>query len=324
MLPKFKGENYFDACYTGAKEAVAELNASGGDVTLLYDGPPQNQATNQNQVNILNGWIAQKVNVIILSADDPTAIAPTLQKAQQAGIKVITFDADAQADSRDLFVNQVTADGVAKGLLDAVEQSLTAKGYGPSKPANIALISSAKTDANQQSWLASIKTLLATSDYSWLKLQNESTDVYYPGPDETTNQTQAATLIGRMGAGTDQIQAAIGLTSMATPALGSAYSGASSKPDANAITITGLATPNALKSYILDPTNPLKTGVIWNCMNLGYLAVESGYQMGIGTITSDSTSISTPRLGTIDISDKTVVLGPALIFNAENVNDFNY
>lgn len=53
MLPKFKGENYFDACKVGAEEAAAELG-----LELLYDGPPQNDATNQNQVNILEGWIA--------------------------------------------------------------------------------------------------------------------------------------------------------------------------------------------------------------------------------------------------------------------------
>ncbi|MRN26541.1 sugar ABC transporter substrate-binding protein, partial [Romboutsia ilealis] len=58
MLPKFKGENYFDACKTGAQEAADELG-----ITLLYDGPSQDQATNQKQVDILEGWIAQGVNV---------------------------------------------------------------------------------------------------------------------------------------------------------------------------------------------------------------------------------------------------------------------
>ena len=50
MLPKFKGENYFDAVKTGAQEAADELG-----ITLLYDGPSQDQATNQKQVDILQG-----------------------------------------------------------------------------------------------------------------------------------------------------------------------------------------------------------------------------------------------------------------------------
>lgn len=324
MLPKFKGENYFDACKIGAQEAVDELNKSGKKVEFLYDGPPQDQATNQKQVDILEGWIAQNVNVIIVSPNDPTAIAPTLQKAQEKGIKVLTFDADAQEDSRDLFVNQVVAEGVAEGLVKGTADKLKEKGYGPDKPANIALVSSAKTDANQQSWMAAIETLLATDDYKWMTIKNKETDIYYPGPDETETQTQCGTLIGRMGPGEDQIQAAIGLTSMATPALGSQYESASSKPDVKSVVLTGLATPNGIKAYIKNEANPLSAGVLWNCMDLGYLAVEAGYQMAAGEIGPDATKFEAGRLGEKEIQDKMVVLGPALIFDSANVDEFNY
>ncbi|MDR2144172.1 MAG: autoinducer 2 ABC transporter substrate-binding protein [Treponema sp.] len=324
MMPKFKGENYFDACKVGAEEAVKELAAAGNAVEFLYDGPPQDQATNQKQVDILEGWIAQKVSVIILSPNDPTAIAPTLKKAQGRGIKVITFDADAQADARDLFVNQGTYEAIGRGLIKGAADSLKAKGYGPSKPANIAFVSSAKTDANQNAWLAEAKKAIASGEYSWLKLKNEDTDVYYPGPDETAAQTQSGTLIGRMGPGANQIQGAIGLTSMATPALGSQYEAASVKPDISGITITGLATPAALKSYIKNPANPLDTGVLWDCMDLGYLAVQAGYQMATGAITGSSPSINAGRLGSKSIANKEVVLGDALVFDKTNVDKYNY
>lgn len=324
MLPKFKGENYFDAVKTGAMESVAALVADGVKIELLYDGPPQDQATNQKQVDILEGWIAQGVDAILVSPNDPTAIAPTLKKAQTNGIKVLTFDADAQTDARDLFVNQVVASGVAFGLVDGTAKKLIAKGYGPSTPVNIGIISSAKTDANQQAWLAEIKKLLASADYSWMKIKNEDTDVYYPGPDETATQTQAGTLIGRMGPGADQIQAAIGLTSMAAPALGSQYEAASSKPDATKIVLTGLGTPNGLKAYIKNDSNPFDAGVLWNCMDLGYLSIQAAYQMVKGTITSTTTTFTAGRLGNYEITDKMIVLGPALIFDKTNVDQFNY
>jgi len=324
MLPKFKGENYFDACKVGAQEAIDELNKDSKVVEFLYDEPSQDQATNQKQVDILEGWIAQQVNVIIVSPNDPVAIAPTLKKAMDKGIKVLTFDADAQPDARQLFVNQVASDGVAKGLVEGTAAKLQAKGYGPDKPANIGIVSSAKTDANQQAWLASIKQMLATDDYKWMVLKNEDTDVYYPGPDETTTQTQAGILISRMGPGADQIQGAIALSSMATPALGSQYNAASVKPDPKTVTLTGLATPNALKSYIKDDSNPLDAGVLWNCMDLGYLAVQCGYQMATGAITDASTKITAGRLGDREIKDKMVVLGPALVFDKANVDNFNY
>ena len=319
MLPKFKGENYFDACKTGAQEAADELG-----ITLLYDGPSQDQATNQKQVDILEGWIAQGVNVIIVSPNDPTAIAPTLQKAQGAGIKAVTFDADAQADSRDMFVNQISADAAAKGLLDAAAQDLKAKGYGDDKTANIALVSGSGTDANQTAWENAIDELLATDEYKFMIIQNKETDVYYPGTDETKVNSECATLIGRLGEGEDKIQAAIALSSMSTPALGAQYQSASSKPDANVISMTGLATPNALKTYIKDEENPLTSGVLWNCMDLGYLAVQTAYQLANGTITPDAASIDAGRLGTKEITNQECVLGDALIFGASNVDEFNY
>ncbi|MFP3042307.1 autoinducer 2 ABC transporter substrate-binding protein [Treponema primitia] len=324
MMPKFKGENYFDAVKIGAQEAVDELNKSGKVVDFLYDGPSQDQATNQKQVDILEGWIAQKVSVILVSPNDPTAIAPTLKKAQSRGIKVLTFDADAQADARDLFINQAVSSGIALGLVKSAADNLKLKGYGPSAPVNVALVSSAKTDANQQEWLAEIKKLLAAGDYNWLKIKNEDSDVYYPGPDETATQSQSGTLIGRMGPGADQIQAAIGLTSMASPALGSQYEAASVKPDVSKTVITGLATPNALKSYIKNSANPLDAGVLWSCMDLGYLAIQSGYQLAKGTITGSSASLTAGRIGQRDISNKTIILGPALIFDKNNVDQFNY
>lgn len=319
MLPKFKGENYFDACKVGAQEAADELG-----ITLLYDGPSQDQATNQKQVDILEGWIAQGVDVIIVSPNDPTAIAPTLQKAQGQGIKVVTFDADAQEDSRDLFINQITAEAAAKGLLDGAAQDLKSKGYGDGKTANIALVSGSGTDANQTAWEEAIDVLLATDEYSFMKINNKETDVYYPGTDETTVNSECATLISRLGEGEDQIQAAIGLSSMATPALGAQYQSASSKPDPTKVTLTGLATPNALKTYIKDEENPLNTGVLWNCMDLGYLAVQAGYQLAEGTITSDSASITAGRLGDKVIENKQCVLGDALVFDATSVDNFDY
>ena len=319
MLPKFKGENYFDACKGGAQEAADELC-----ITLLYDGPSQDQATNQKQVDILEGWIAQGVDAIVVSPNDPTAIAPTLKKAQDAGIKVVSFDADAQEDARDLFINQITADAAGKGLLDAAAQDLKAKGYGPDKKANIALVSGSGTDANQTAWENAIYDLLETDDYNFMVIKNKDTDVYYPGTDETKVNSEVATLMGRVGEGEDQIQGVIALSSMTTPALGAQYQQAASKPDASKVTLTGLATPNALKTYIKDESNPLNTGVLWNCADLGYLAIQGAYQLVTGDITSDSTSINAGRLGEKVIEDKQCVLGDALVFDATNVDEFNY
>ena len=324
VLPKMKGENYWDACKEGAEEAIAELN-EGEKVTLLYDGPPQDQSTNQKQVDLLEGWIAQGVDAIAVGVVDTTAIAPTLEKAKDKGIKVVTYDSDTVPEARDLFVNQCSVDSVARGLLDSAAEDLKAKGYGKENPANIAIVAATKTETNHQAWLARIKELLETEEYDFMKIQNEDTDVYYPGSDETQCQSQCATLISRMGEGEDKIQCAISFTSMGTPALASSYDASASKPNKDKIVLTGLATPNALKSYIKDEENPLNKGVLWSCSDLGYLAVMSAYQLVEGTVTPDSTEIITDRLSTSTIEKGgEVLLGDTLIFTAEDVDNYNY
>ena len=98
----------------------------------------------------------------------------------------------------------------------------------------------------------------------------------------------------------------------------------SSKPDANAVSLVGLATPNALKTYIKDETNPLNVGVLWSCADLGYLTVQAAYQLVEGTITSESAEIEAGRLGAKEIVDRQCVLGDALVFDAATVDEYNY
>src|SRR5713101_39191 len=89
MMPKLRGIDYFTACQKGAEEAAREL----GDIDLIYDGPTE--AKVDKQVEMIDTWVTQRVNAIAVAANDPVAIAPALKKAREAGITVITYDADA-------------------------------------------------------------------------------------------------------------------------------------------------------------------------------------------------------------------------------------
>lgn len=75
--------------YITAKDAaVAEAKALGQ--TLKVDAPAQFSAT--LQVPIIDTYIAQKVDAIITAPVDSQTLLGPLQRANSAGIKVITFD----------------------------------------------------------------------------------------------------------------------------------------------------------------------------------------------------------------------------------------
>ena len=152
MLPKFKGENYFDGCYVGAQKAAEELG-----VELVYDGPNQSEATNAKQVEILTGWLSQDFDAIVVSPCDAEGIAPTLKQFQDAGVTVLTFDADAPNDARSFYVNQATAMDIAVAMVDVIANGLIEEGFGPDQSARLALISGSGLDVNQNEWILAIE-----------------------------------------------------------------------------------------------------------------------------------------------------------------------
>ncbi len=104
MMPKSKGNAYFIACRKGAEEAAKELG-----VKLIWDGPTDPDPAKQNEV--IDTWITRGVDVIAVAVENREGISSVLRKARERGIKVITWDADAEPDARDFFVNQATPAG---------------------------------------------------------------------------------------------------------------------------------------------------------------------------------------------------------------------
>jgi ribose transport system substrate-binding protein len=80
-----KGDAFYVTMEKGAKAKAAELG-----VDLIADGPSQwNPAI---QTPIVDAMIARKVDGLIAVPNDPTAMIPVLQRANDAGIPIVTTD----------------------------------------------------------------------------------------------------------------------------------------------------------------------------------------------------------------------------------------
>ena len=77
-----------------------------------------------------------------------------LRKAREKGIKVVTWDADAEKDARDFFVNQATPQGIGYTLTDEAARIMGGKG-------EFAIITASLSAANQNEWIKYIKERLA-------------------------------------------------------------------------------------------------------------------------------------------------------------------
>src|SRR5436190_9981196 len=110
LMPKSKGNAYFISCRKGAEEAARELNCK-----LLWDGPTDPDPARQNE--IVETWITRGVDVIAVAVENRDGISTALGKAKEKGIKVITWDSDAQPDARDFLINQATPEGIGYTLM---------------------------------------------------------------------------------------------------------------------------------------------------------------------------------------------------------------
>ncbi len=299
MVPKFTNAQYFAATQKGGQEAADALG-----VKFIYEGTVN--ADIDGQIQIIDSLIARGVNALVVSPNDPDAIVPELKKAQAAGIKVVTYDADANG-GRDMFVNQATFDSIGKGLIDAL-----VKETGPK--ANYAIVSAAATAANQNAWIAAMKAYSA-ANFPDLKL----VDIQY-GNDEPQKSFQVSQDL--LNAHPD-LNGIISPTSVGFPAAAQAVEQAGL---AGKVAVTGLATPNGMKQFVEDGT--VKTVLLWNPIDLGYLGVQAAYALVKGTVTGPGDTFTAGRLGSYttqqDKISMNILLGPPYEFTKDNINNFDF
>src|SRR5262245_40419802 len=93
IVAKSLGNGFFDAVHKGADEAAGELGAE-----VIFTGPPT--PTAEGQIEVINALIAQRVDAIAVSANDPDALVPTLKRALQRNIKVLSYDSAVAPEGR--------------------------------------------------------------------------------------------------------------------------------------------------------------------------------------------------------------------------------
>lgn len=298
FLPKNLGNPYFDTSAKGGQAAVKEF---GG--TFSQVGPAQ--ASPDGQVSYINTATQQGVGALVVSANDPKAICDALNQARQNGVKVVTFDSDTTASCRDLFVNQATADGIAK-----VQVDLIAKQIGDS--GEIAILSAAANATNQNAWIDKMKALLAASHPN-LKL----VDTVYGNDDDQTSFDKTAALL--------QTHPNLkGIISPTTVGIAAAARYLSTSAFKGKVALTGLGTPDQMRSYVKDGT--VTSFALWNPEDLGYLAAYAADALITGKITGkQGDTFTAGKLGSYTVgADSTVLLGDPFVFDASNIDQFKF
>lgn len=298
MVVKELGVKYFDVCRDGGKAAAAKL----GGVEVIYTGPTT--PTVESQISIINTLIAQRVDALVISANDVDALVPTTKKAMHRGITVLSFDSGIAPAGRELQVNAPHDDLI--GANDVRMISKTLDGHG-----EVAILSATSQATNQNIWIKKMKEEWKKPQYAHLKLVS----VVY-GDDESDKSYREAQGL---------MKSFPNLRGIISPTAVGIVAAARAVTDAGRIGkifVTGHGLPSQMKPYVLSGVT--ETFQLWNPADLGYAAIMFAGEIARRQFKpKPGATADVGRLGTMTVeAGDNVYLKHLLVFDKANIDKY--
>jgi rhamnose transport system substrate-binding protein len=297
LVAKSLGNGFFDAVHKGADEAAKEL-----DVEVIFTGPTT--PTAEGQIEVLNSLIAQRVDAIAISANDPDAVVPTLKRAMQRGIKVISYDS-AVAPAGRIAHLAPSSDPLIGETVVALTAELATGGKG-----KFAVVSATPTSTNQNAWLDEMRKSLAK--HPGLELVG----VAY-GDDVSDKSYREATALLKQH---PDLAVLVSISSVGIVASARAVEdlGLTGK-----VKVTGLGLPSELVGYVEKGVVP--KFAIWNPIDLGYSTTQIAVRLarGEGAAKDAGTPITMGRMGEVTFAaDGVGAMAKPFIYDVGNTAQF--
>jgi len=295
LVVKALGIGFFEAAAKGAEEAAAEL----GNVDIIYTGPTDTTA--EGQIEVINSLIAQGVDAIAISANDPDALVPSLKKAMDRGITVISWDSGVAQAGRQMHLNPSSTDLIGNTIIKLAADHMPDGG-------DVAILSATATATNQNAWIKAAKAVLP--NYPGINLV---ATVY--GDDLSDKSYREAQ--GLM-ATYPNLKAIIAPTTVGILAASQAVSDAGKIGEVN---VTGLGLPSEMAGAV--ESGATISFAIWNPIDLGYAATMLAYNIHNGAATDPGSEISMGRIGTATLDDTgAAAMSDPFTYDASNIDAF--
>jgi rhamnose transport system substrate-binding protein len=293
IVAKSLGNGFFDAVRKGAEEAGKELDAE-----VIFVGPTT--PTAEGQIETLNSLIAQRVDAIAVSANDPDALVPTLKRAMERGIKVISYDSAVAREGRNAHLAPSSDQLIGETVV-----TLTAELAGESG-GKFAVVSATPTSTNQNSWLAEMRKALAG------RPGLEMVSVAYGDDVSDKSYREAVALLKQY----PDLKVLVSISSVGIVASARAVEDQGLK---GKVKVTGLGLPSELAGYVHSGVVP--KFAIWNPIDLGYSTMQVATRLARGGDTAKA--IPTGRMGDVAFgADGVGAMSRPFVYDATNVSVF--
>jgi len=188
VIPKGTTHEFWKSIHAGALQASEELSAQGEPVTIIWKGPLREDDREQ-QVQVVEGFLSQGVQGIVLAPLDDRALVRPVEEARRAGVPTVIIDSDLQTDST---VSFVATDNYKGGQMAADRLGSLLGGKG-----GVLLLryaeGSASTAARERGFLEQLKV-----KYPGIRVVSAD---QYAGPTRETAKRASENLLNRFGTG---------------------------------------------------------------------------------------------------------------------------
>ena len=296
LVAKSLGNGFFEAAARGAGEAAEEV----GNAEIIYTGPTSTTA--EGQIEVINSLIAQRVDAIAISANDPDAVVPALQKAMQRGITVISWDSGVAPEGREMHLAPSSDELIGQTIIKLAADQLPEGG-------KVAVLSATSTSTNQNTWIEEMKSVM--DQYPDIELV---ATVYGDDlADKSYRETQ-----GLLQTYPD-LDAIIAPTSVGIVAAAQAVQDAGKVGEVN---VTGLGLPSEMAGAVESGAS--KSFAIWNPVDLGYATAMLAYNLATDQAEAEpGAEISMGRMGTATLDDDNqAAMSEPFTYDASNIDEF--
>ena len=297
LIVKNLGNSYFDACANGAKQAADEI----GNMEIIYTASAK--PTAEDQIAVIDAQIAQKVDGIIVSANDADALVPVGKKAMQRGIKVMSFDSAIAPAGRIVNLSASSTPLIGAKQVQMIGKTLNYTG-------EVAILSAASTMTNQNAWIEAMKEEWKKPEYENMPLV---ATVYGDDQDDKSYREMQGL-----------IKSHPNLKGVISPTTIGIRSGAKAIVDGDLVGkvyITGLGLPSEMKDYVL--AGACDTFAIWNPVEYGYASTFIMNDILNGADTSEGSKLSMGKKGETTVGpDGECIMGEPFVFDKSNVEEF--
>jgi rhamnose transport system substrate-binding protein len=295
LVVKALGIGFFEAANKGAQEAAKEL----GDVEIIYTGPTDTTA--EGQIEVINSLIAQGVDAIAISANDPDAVAPALQKAMERGITVISWDSGVAKEGRQMHLNPSSSALIGNTIIKLAADNLPDGG-------DVAVLSATATSTNQNTWIDEMKKVMG----NYPKVNLVATVYGDDLADKSYREAQG------LMATYPNLRAIIAPTTVGILAASQAVTDAGKIGQVN---VTGLGLPSEMAGAV--ESGATTSFAIWNPIDLGYAATMIAYNINKGAKAEAGAEIPMGRMGTAKLDDNSeAAMSDPFTYDKSNIEEF--